>query len=689
MKIKELKLTNFRPFHYDTTINFDFSETKPLTIVRAENRTGKTSLLTAIQWCLYGDKVIIDSKQSLTGGDLLVSLDALENAKPDDIIQTQVSVRFEYGGKEFIAKRVRETRRAKHAVDSLPDGTDVFTVLRVDPTGVNIVPNPTIFIQQILPENLRELFFFDGDRINSFMKPDHQDAVQAAVSDMLEFELFDEALRHLKSIITDYRSQLQAIATGEAKILREKQSKLSKDIDQVKDVITGLEKEIASAEILQETLTNEIASEPGDAGRLQQQINSLKNQIQNLEKSGITLGVELGRQMGQGIYFTMTENLEKARTLLLKKKEAGEIPKRIGEELIRERLDLEVCICNRSLKSGDPARKYLEEELIKQKDRGIFDELATEVLFHLSSFSRRNKKELSDQLNDILNQRENQRQTVIALSKQIMELEKQLGDIDVEAIERKRNALIELRKRIQSLVVSREEKKHKLESLGNELKEIERRLQQAEKLDKKNRALRLREKIADDCIKALTLTYHNVREIEREKISKNTEKNFFEMNLRKDEFEKVEVTPSFRLQVIAPGGHIANPILSGAQRRALSLSFLFALMQVSERDAVVVVDTPLGMTSGSMRRSITQTMINQTEQLILLLTRAEIEGVEDILKNGEAGHFTLTNSQDYPVELVNPPKNKGKYTAVCSCGIDQHCTLCERIPDNKVTQSKK
>ena len=269
---------------------------------------------------------------------------------------------------------------------------------------------------------------------------------------------------------------------------------------------------------------------------------------------------------------------------------------------------------------------------------------------------------------------------VVSLGQQISELKKRLGDIGGDKIERIRSSLYDTRSRTQRLIGERVLQLQKVPGLEKELGDKRRRIRQVERTVKRNQALRRRERLAENCLRALTLTYENVREIERRKISERTQENFFRMNVRKDEFERVDVTPSFRLEVIAPGGQVVNSVLSGAQRRALSLSFLFALMQVSERDAPVVVDTPLGMTSGPMRRSIAEAMIDQTNQLVLLLTRSEIEGVQDILRVGAAGMVTLTCSHDYPEELANPPRLEGAYTEVCKCGIDQQCEICERLP---------
>lgn len=686
MKIKEMKLNNFRLFRHEQEFKFAHQENKPLTVVRAENRTGKTTLLTALQWCLYGDTVLTDTKQSLTDGDLLISLDALRAANPGDVIKTQVELRVEHAGREFILRRARETVRSPDESDSVARGPASFTILAIGPTGSQVVPNPTSLMQQMLPENLRELFLFDGDRINSFMQPHHQEAVQKAVSDMLEFELFDEALRHLKSVLAEYRTKLRGTVTGQAKQLREQQAKLDTQLDSIHDELTRLNTELTAEQAIEEQLTIEIAGEPGDAGTIQQRVNALSEQIKRLEDAKAKLGLELGRQLGQGTYFTVPALVDKARKLLLEKKEAGEIPKRIGEDLIKERLELGICICGRPLTSGEAAYDHLQQELSRQKDRAVFDEIATEALYYLNSFARRNKDELRNQLNDILAQRINYQETIVSIAKQATELEQQLDKIDIDAIERKRKAISETRRRMHSLMMSIADNQQKEQTIRQQLDDVQKRLRQAERRDEHNKALRRREDITEDCLKALTLTYQNVREIERHEISVHTQENFFRMNLRRDEFEKVEVTPSFRLQIIAPGGYIANPVLSGAQRRALSLAFLFALIQVSERDALVIVDTPLGMTSGPMRRSIAQAMINQTEQLILLLTRAEIQGVEDILQASASAQLTLTCSHDYPIELANPPRYEGAYTQVCQCDINSHCPVCERIPTIAVSE---
>ena len=81
--------------------------------------------------------------------------------------------------------------------------------------------------------------------------------------------------------------------------------------------------------------------------------------------------------------------------------------------------------------------------------------------------------------------------------------------------------------------------------------------------------------------------------------------------------------------------------LSGAQRRALTLAFILGLVRVSGVNAPNVVDTPLGMTSSLVRRSLLEYAAENSTQLVMFLTGSEVQGVEDILDRYGADAPTL------------------------------------------------
>ena len=57
IKLIQAEVLNFRQLR-DIEISFAREPESPLTVIRAENGTGKTTLLTALTWGLFGDDAL-------------------------------------------------------------------------------------------------------------------------------------------------------------------------------------------------------------------------------------------------------------------------------------------------------------------------------------------------------------------------------------------------------------------------------------------------------------------------------------------------------------------------------------------------------------------------------------------------------------------------------------------------------
>src|SRR3954466_12859672 len=57
LKLRRARFTNFRLLK-DVEITFSTDEHKLLTVIRAENESGKTTMLTALQWAFFGDAAL-------------------------------------------------------------------------------------------------------------------------------------------------------------------------------------------------------------------------------------------------------------------------------------------------------------------------------------------------------------------------------------------------------------------------------------------------------------------------------------------------------------------------------------------------------------------------------------------------------------------------------------------------------
>ena len=62
MKIVSAKFQNFRLLR-DLRLDFSTNDAKKLTVIRASNESGKTTLLNALQWALYGEDALPRQRQ--------------------------------------------------------------------------------------------------------------------------------------------------------------------------------------------------------------------------------------------------------------------------------------------------------------------------------------------------------------------------------------------------------------------------------------------------------------------------------------------------------------------------------------------------------------------------------------------------------------------------------------------------
>ena len=149
-----------------------------------------------------------------------------------------------------------------------------------------------------------------------------------------------------------------------------------------------------------------------------------------------------------------------------------------------------------------------------------------------------------------------------------------------------------------------------------------------------------------------------------------------------------ETTYDIVIQTLAGRTLDADTELNGAAQRALTLSFVWALMEVAEREAPRIIDTPLGMTSGAVKHRMVDLLTKPATsdglpyQVVLLMTRSEIRDIEELIAERAGMVTTLTCSKDYPVDLVNDWSEGLPIVRTCQCDHTEICGVCARRSDS-------
>lgn len=194
MIIKSIQMENFLQFKQKTVLQFSYDPEKNVTIIQAENGYGKTNLVKAALWCLYGscDVEVLNDEARV----------ALMNSQEGATDCAVVEMHIENEGRNYRLYRnrryIRKTRSLSkedhfRLYEKLADGNE---------TQINGDRKSEI-INHILPEELSEYFFYEEKRFAEISK---QKNIKDAVEDFSGIkklknvvEVFNKASEYINS----------------------------------------------------------------------------------------------------------------------------------------------------------------------------------------------------------------------------------------------------------------------------------------------------------------------------------------------------------------------------------------------------------------------------------------------------------------------------------------------------------
>ena len=193
MLMKSLYIKNFRQFKGETTIEFARDKEKNVTIILGDNTYGKTTLLQTFNWCLY-DFVVFDKDSN---PDMLLNLELASQMQYGSRDVVEVKIVLIHKNTEYTISRTQEYFWTEHKVR----GEKSKVTMSYKPLGADgqtDIRDQYIdkMINEILPRNLSNFFFFDTERVRDVST--RQD-VSESVKGLLGLTALDNAMKHLGS----------------------------------------------------------------------------------------------------------------------------------------------------------------------------------------------------------------------------------------------------------------------------------------------------------------------------------------------------------------------------------------------------------------------------------------------------------------------------------------------------------
>lgn len=162
MLLQSIELENFRQF-INEKIDFSTDPERNVTLIIGENGTGKTSFAQAFFWCLYGETDFTDK--------IILNRAVIEKLTPDQKATVRVVLRLTHGSASYEIVRTQDYKKSYR--NKAIGANTVLNIAVMSEDGNTRYLKPLeceTEIKKILPKELSNYFFFDGERIEKMSK---------------------------------------------------------------------------------------------------------------------------------------------------------------------------------------------------------------------------------------------------------------------------------------------------------------------------------------------------------------------------------------------------------------------------------------------------------------------------------------------------------------------------------------
>lgn len=626
MQLLELTMKNWGPFFGEHTIPLSVQTNAPVVLFRGENGRGKTSLLRAIVWSLYGKLKEQDGRTPLPV-EKMVNLDALKIGDAE----FGVTLKFAHNETEYVLHRSGTAR------GETPE-TSIVLQSAVDLLPVGGMPYPFAnipdVIDGIIGADIADFFFFDGEMLNRFEERLREERYtsQGFVRMQVERALGLPFMTNLKD---DLEVLQNAIATSMDQALRKmkKNTQISEKFQQKKDDLASVEKDL---EALRQK-ANELLAQINDYEGQLAKVEEIKDLFH--ERKGLEAEIDRGGDGVKDIQATIAGLAETywwlpVADLLVKKLESAEAEIEAAENADRERYKLQF--------EADQVARQLASGVCPTCGRPIVVHNETELRSELSALEAHLATSLAPSVDEARRQRDRLRRfaNAPAVLQRVHEQEKDLrreklridkawqrvrviseqisgNGVNIDVLEQtlvdRKATKIRSGQMLAQLEERRQQLKAEVARIGTqiaaqpEVGETERRLQAS----------------INEAFEIVGESFVSFREAMRERVSQATSDLFLRLTTEKD-YRGIRISDDYQLSIIDDQDRSLSMISAGVNQ-ILTMAFIGALGECSVEEAPMVMDTPFGRLDRGHRSAILSWVSQFETQVILFVQSGEYD----------------------------------------------------------------
>ncbi|MDF1628847.1 MAG: AAA family ATPase [Alcanivoracaceae bacterium] len=631
MRIDSIAISNFRQFHGESELLFPYSDSKNVIVIHGDNGSGKTSILNAFKWVLYGT-VDFD-----TGDEGIVNDIALQEAGESGIAKVKVSLKFQHDSYKYYAERSQDFRL--FSGKPKPVSTSKVIVTKIAPDGQILdEPNPEIALKFILPNNLQPYFFFNGERIEKLSYSSRSEDIKDAIKNLMGLTIVERAIEHLEKGVkrelskdtSDFDSQESKDTALELARSEQEREDCIDHIKQLSDNIRHIDSEIEDIDMALKGI-EKVAEKQERRLEHEKGIEEKAGKIRNLESQQRSI------ISSRGFMALGKKSFNSAYEILSSEKKQGRLPAKVRAQLVEDLLASKVCICGRDIKEDSA-----EYGVVSSLKNDLSDQRLEDAFFEVLS----NAKSVDSMSNDFFSELRMIREQISSLNKEKTDLNHkvdaltdELKGINIDNV----NNLEDRRKRLKENREYNGGQKaisiNSLSGIEKKLSELLTKMKNLQDAEGKVQISQQRINSAKRINEALTRLLSFLTNDVREKLSKQVQETFSSI-IRKPYF--AEISSSFTLEVYKPlpnGQRTLVTEKSTGESQVCSLSFIASIVSDAKQKHLsgggtfyrggiypLVMDSPFGALDPEYRKLVARYIPKLADQVIILVSESQWRG---------------------------------------------------------------
>lgn len=626
MKFNYLTIENYKSFQFPTKLEFPQSETgKSIFLVGGMNGAGKTSIMEAVNICLYGERADVIYK----------SINHKELAKGNAFVSFELE--FETDNAETVlVKRSWSANACEKPL--VKDLVEKLTVVK-DGRRVS-VQNKEMwqdYINSTIPKSITQFFFFDGEKIQEIAADDHS---EVRLKDSLEAALGIQYISRLAEDVVylkhEERKGFVEISDEDINFkeseLKKEQRKLKSKQDDLVDLQQQLDDFKKQKEDAQNRFRNIFSIDPESSEVIKQKE---KKRIQLSTQSG-QLDAQIKQLTEQFLPWAMAGKLFEPLKQQIEKEHHAQRGKFFAENAPELTRQIVYTIDNPRPITGNPLTDSQKTE-IEKRLLALFSGAGTEEVVKILNLSERDAAKVLNKMEEIEQSDVLQLHDLIA---QKQEVDDEIHSIQSSLQSRgntqsERELFDSLQETMESCQIQIGRLSVSINNLQDEIHIVEGRIKDIEmelnKLYERHNTSQEKARFIEECDTIANMLNAYIVKLRKNKIQLLRDKTFemfVRLSSKSDLVKSIDIDEkTYEMTIKDKNGNIMRKSgLSAGEKEVFAVSLLWGLAQTSQLNLPIIIDTPLSRLDSVHRDNIVrQYFPNAAEQVIILSTDTEVD----------------------------------------------------------------